>query len=102
MAATARRIGVDRSRMVGGSVEPPAGGGAAELAPDAAPHRSAEGPVDEGPRVYAKTRHVWIRKLPDLPQAMFGHSASPLEASLPTPPSTGTQPKSLTYWLTEK
>jgi type IV pilus assembly protein PilY1 len=27
---------------------------------------------------------------------------SPLEASLPTPPTTGTQPKSLTYWLTEK
>jgi hypothetical protein len=27
---------------------------------------------------------------------------SPLESSLPTAPSTGTQPKSLTYWLTEK
>ena len=27
---------------------------------------------------------------------------SPLESTLPTPPSTGTQPKSLTYWLTEK
>ena len=27
---------------------------------------------------------------------------SPLESSLPTPPTTGTQPKSLTYWLTEK
>jgi type IV pilus assembly protein PilY1 len=27
---------------------------------------------------------------------------SPLEGSLPTPPTTGTQPKSLTYWLTEK
>jgi type IV pilus assembly protein PilY1 len=27
---------------------------------------------------------------------------SPLEAALPTPPETGTQPKSLTYWLTEK
>ena len=27
---------------------------------------------------------------------------SPLEGSLPAPPTTGTQPKSLTYWLTEK
>jgi type IV pilus assembly protein PilY1 len=27
---------------------------------------------------------------------------SPLEALLPTPPTTGTQPKSMTYWLTEK
>ncbi|HKY00404.1 MAG TPA: hypothetical protein VJL86_11835 [Steroidobacteraceae bacterium] len=27
---------------------------------------------------------------------------SPLESSLPSAPSTGTQPKSLTYWLTEK
>jgi type IV pilus assembly protein PilY1 len=27
---------------------------------------------------------------------------SPLEGSLPTPPTTGTQPKSLTYWMTEK
>jgi type IV pilus assembly protein PilY1 len=27
---------------------------------------------------------------------------SPLESSLPSPPSTGTQPKSLTYWFIEK
>ena len=27
---------------------------------------------------------------------------SPLESSLPTPPTTGTQPKSLTYWLIGK
>ncbi len=27
---------------------------------------------------------------------------SPLESSLPTPPTTGTQPKSLTYWFIEQ
>jgi type IV pilus assembly protein PilY1 len=28
--------------------------------------------------------------------------SSPLESTLPSPPSTGTQPKAFTYWLTEK
>jgi hypothetical protein len=27
---------------------------------------------------------------------------SPLESSLPNPPTTGTQPKSLTYWFIDK
>lgn len=34
---------------------------------------------------------------------IFGASSdSPLDPELPTPPTTGSQPKSLTYWLTEK
>jgi hypothetical protein len=37
-----------------------------------------------------------------VPVTFTTDSDSPLESYLPSSPSSGTQPKSLTYWLNEK
>jgi hypothetical protein len=37
-----------------------------------------------------------------VPFVIGSSSASPLESDLPTAPTTGTQPKSLTYWYIDQ
>lgn len=46
-------------------------GASARPKPEAAPEQASE-PDDDGPRVYAKTRHVWIRPWPDASQQWIG------------------------------